>query len=260
MPKVKIAVAVLVMVMLLLLPAVALAQPNVCGFYGMATVDGQAVEDGTMVTAMIDGEEAVSTTTSGSSYVIKVAGEYDGKTVQFVVGDGNAAPAQVAWEAGDVVALDLNAMSEAMGPTQIELKPAAGVATNVCGGGFTPYQTVAISFDGEEITSGQADGTGAFCAVLAPTTTEAGDYTVVANDGYGHSAEATFAVVAAQGPEGPAGAAGETGPAGPAGEAGEQGEDGSSAGSTLAIVALIIAIIAVILAIVFGMRSKQPAA
>ena len=260
MPKVKIAVAVLAMVMLLLLPAVALAQPNVCGFYGSVTLDGQSVEDGTTVTAMIDGEEVVSTITSGSSYIIKVAGEYAGKTIQFVVGADNAGATGAAWEAGGVVELDLNAITEALGPTQLELKPTEGVATNVCGGGFTPYQKVTISFDGEEIATAEADANGAFCAVLVPTTTAAGDYAVAASDDYGQSANATFEVTAAQGPAGPAGEAGPAGAAGEAGPAGPAGDDGSDAGSTLGIVALIIAIIAVILAIVFGMRSKQPAA
>ena len=208
---------------------------------------------------MIDGEEVVSTTTSGSEYVIKVAGEYAEKTVQFVV-DGNAAPGQVAWEAGEVTALDLNALSDVVGATEIELKPDEGTVTNVCGTGFTPYQKVMISFDGEEIAGAQAGGMGAFCTVLAPTTTVAGDYTVVASDNYGHSAEATFSVVAAQGLQGEKGEKGDTGDAGPAGPAGPEGDDGSDAGSTLGIVALIIAIIAVILAVVFGMRSKQPAA
>ncbi len=259
MPKVRILIAALAMVMLLLLPAVAMAQPNVHGFYGSVMLDGQSVGDGTTVTAMIDGEDVATTTTDGSDYSIKVAGDYAGKTVSFVVGDEMSPATQAAWEAGKNTRLDLSAVSEA-GPVGLELMPAEGVATNVYGSGFTPYQQVTVTFDGNDVAVVTAGADGKFHAAVIPTTTEAGDYTVAASDSYERSAEASFTLTAAQGPEGPEGPQGPAGEEGPQGPPGAAGEDGDDASSVLGIVAIILAVIAVILAIVFGMRSKQPAA
>ena len=51
MSKLKGLIATMTVVMLFLLPTVALAQPDVCGFYGSVTLDGDAVENGTVVKA-----------------------------------------------------------------------------------------------------------------------------------------------------------------------------------------------------------------
>ncbi|GEM_PF-1975755 len=280
MPKVRILVAMLVVAMLLL-PAVALAQegsadmpgPPTCGFYGAVTLNGQSVEAGTTITAKVGGEEVVSTVTgivipatgtqlADDEYVINVAGSFVGETIQFVVDDGDESGTTdpVAWVTGEYTELDLNAYTEAMGTAGITLKPTEGVATNAIGVGFTPYCTVAVSFDGEKVATATVGADGTFVAGVIPTTTTVADYVIEADDGY-RTAEATFAVTAAQGPKGDPGAAGAAGAAGPAGPKGSDGEDAGGTSGVLAIVALIIAVIAVILAIVFGIRGKQqPAA
>jgi len=286
MPKFRITVAILAVVMLLLLPTVALAQPNVCGFYGSVMLDGQSVVDGTVVKAMVDGEVMSSTTTEDSTYSIKVAGEeLAGKSVLFIVesDDATGSAEVAAWEAGANKELDLNAISEVIGETKLTLKPSEGVATNVCGEGFTPYQPISITWNGQEISSTTASGNGQFCTAVIPPTNTAGNYVIAASDPQGRSDDATFKLGGAGGmvissvtvntisPNEPGSAEydsatgvltlnipkGEQGNAGPVGA---DGEDGSDASSVLGIVALIIAIIAVILAVVFGIRGKQPAA
>ena len=58
-------IALLVVAMLLLSPAVASAQPvPPCRFHGTVEVDGAAVDDGTIITATIEGQTFTTTTPS----------------------------------------------------------------------------------------------------------------------------------------------------------------------------------------------------
>ena len=266
MPKVRILVAILA-VMLLLLPTVALAQPNVCGFYGTVTFDDELVGDGTIIVALVDNEEVASATTDKNSmYSIKVpCEECTGKTVSFSmqVGEATIVVATADWVAGANGELDIDGATppEPGCPgASIELKPASGVATNVIGECFYTNRTITITINGTPYTTTMSDAEGSFSAPLIPLSGDVGSITVAASDDMGMSDTATFQVTAAAGEQGPPGPEGVEGPVGPPGPAGPAGEDGSDAGSVLAIVALIIAIVAVILSIVFMMRSKQEAA
>lgn len=265
MSKLRVLMAALVVVTLFLLPLVAQAQPNVTGFYGDVTLDGNSVADGTVVKAWIDNAVVGSVTTTGSSYQISINGEgqdFSNKKVSFSVGaEDNAVAETGTFVKGAQVALNLTASSTPVtgDPIKITLSPAEGVATNIMGTGAAYNNPVYIYFDGELYTTIKADAEGNFSAILVPTTSEEGSYDVAAIDVMERTATATFTIVPAasggQGPAGPAGPEGPAGPTGPKGDPGEDGDDGS--GSTLAIVALIIAIIAVILAIVF--RVMKPA-
>ncbi len=265
MPKFRILVATLA-VMLLLLPTVALAQPNVCGFYGSVTFDDEPVADGTIITALVDNEEVASATTEDSQYSVKVAcDECAGKTVSFSMQseEETVVVATGDWVAGANTSLDISGATK---PTtcdasaSIELKPASGVATNVVGTCFFTNRPIAITINGAAYSTVTSDVNGSFNAPLIPTSGDTGSITIAASDDMGRTDTETFQVEAAAGSPGPVGPEGAEGPVGPAGPAGVAGEDGSDAGSVLAIVALIIAIVAVILSIVFMMRGKQEAA
>ncbi|MCP4685363.1 MAG: hypothetical protein GY867_07930, partial [bacterium] len=188
MSKLKVLIATLTVVMLFLLPTVALAQPDVCGFYGSVTLDGDAVEDGTVVKAWIDNVEVESTTTTGSAYVLAINGEgqtYSGKTVVFTVGtDDNPVGENSTYDKGANKALDLTAASiiEVDGDPTITLAPAEGAATNVCGENFAPNNDVYVYFDGEPYVTVTADTNGEFCVGVIPTVGEAGEYTIAAQD------------------------------------------------------------------------------
>lgn len=266
MSRLKVLVATMAVVLMLLLPSIALAQPDVCGFYGSATVDGAGVPNGTTVTAKIDGVEVASTTTTNSSYVLKIDStgkDYAGKVVTFTVG-GNAAIETATFEKGANKAVNLNATTAPQaGEAAITLTPQQGaVGTNVSGSGFTPKETVAITIDGQAYTTVTADAQGSFHAVVLLPSQAAGAYTIKAT-GATRSAQAVFTATAAAGEKGEKGEKGDKGdkgdPGAPGaqGPQGEKGEKGDSGSSVLGIVALIIAVIAVILAIVLGMRSKS---
>jgi len=269
MSKLRLLVPTLVVIALLLLPTVVLAQPNVCGFYGSVTLDGAPAADGTAVKAMIDGVEVASVTTSGSDYSMYISGNFQGKAVEFTIGDEALSASQTpTFVAGDNIMQDLTSVREATQPAAIKLTPSSGMFTAVSGEGFTPNAAVTITFDGDNVATATADTMGKFVAlIVAPTTTE-GTYTVVATDATGRTDDASFEVAAMEagsqgpkgdtGPAGPAGAAGPKGDTGAAGPAGPAGDDGSSAGTVLGIIAIIIAVIAVIL--VFVMKPKAPEA
>jgi len=257
--------AALVVVTLFLLPMVALAQPNVSGFYGEVTLDGVAVEDGTVVKAWIDNVEAGSVTTTGSSYSIQINGEgqdFADKAVAFTVGaEDNQVAESGTFVKGSNTALNLTAASVPdAGVLGFTLSPEKGTATNVVGIGAAYNNPVYIYFDGELYTTVTSDAEGNFNAVVVPTTNIAGDYDIAAIDVLERTATETFTLSSPEGPGGPGdpgdkGDKGDKGDPGPAGAAGEDGDDGGS--STMGIVALIVAIIAIILAIVF--RVMKPA-
>ena len=111
-------VVLLAVVALLLFPALALAdtppEPP-CRFYGTVTVDGAAVADGTVITAMIEGDQLTTATPaegySTSTYAIKIGvdTEYtEGATVTFMIGD-RAAAQTGTWAKGANIEVNLSA-------------------------------------------------------------------------------------------------------------------------------------------------------
>jgi hypothetical protein len=119
MTKLKV-VVLLAVVALLLFPAIAVAQETPpdppCRFYGDVMLDGQAVSDGTVIKAIIGGDEYTTTTPAegygASTYAIKITepdgATYDGATVTFMIGDRSAAQTGT-WELGSNVNVDLSA-------------------------------------------------------------------------------------------------------------------------------------------------------
>ena len=111
-------VVLLAVVALLLFPALALAdtppEPP-CRFYGTVTVDGAGVADGTVITAMIGGDQLTAATPaegySTSTYAIKIGvdTEYtEGATVTFMIGD-RAAAQTGTWAKGGNIEVNLTA-------------------------------------------------------------------------------------------------------------------------------------------------------
>ena len=111
-------VVLLAVVALLLLPALALAdtppEPP-CRFYGTVIVDGAGVADGTVITAMIGGDQLTAATPaegySTSTYAIKIGvdTEYtEGATVTFMIGD-RAAAQTGTWAKGGNIEVNLTA-------------------------------------------------------------------------------------------------------------------------------------------------------
>ena len=111
-------VVLLAVVALLLFPALALAdtppEPP-CRFYGTVIVDGAAVADGTVITAMIEGDQLTTATPaegySTSTYAIKIGvdTEYtEGATVTFMIGD-RAAAQTGTWAKGGNIEVNLTA-------------------------------------------------------------------------------------------------------------------------------------------------------
>ena len=119
MTKLKV-VVLLAVVALLLFPAIAVAQETPpdppCRFYGDVLLDGLAVPDGTVITAIVGGDEYTTTTPAegygASTYAIKIAepdgATYDGATVTFMIGDRSAAQTGT-WELGSNVNVALSA-------------------------------------------------------------------------------------------------------------------------------------------------------
>ena len=112
--------ALLAVVALVLFPTIAFAETpptQPCRFYGTVQVDGADVEDGTIITAWIDGNETATTTTPGpaeygdSSYqisIIEPAGKtFDGKPVTFKIG-ASGAEQTGTWTLGIGFKLDLS--------------------------------------------------------------------------------------------------------------------------------------------------------
>ena len=108
-----------VLVLLLTSQSMASAQrlpPHV--FVGIALLDGEAVPDGTTVTAWVDDDEVASTTVGGGSYTLVVdQGDlsFAGKTISFRV-DGNDAGQAATWTQGGGDELTLTATSGPVGP------------------------------------------------------------------------------------------------------------------------------------------------
>jgi hypothetical protein len=104
----------LAVVALVLFPAIASAQmpPEMpCGFYGKVQVNGADAPEGTVISALIDGNAvATTTTTASSTYSIKISqpqgANYVGKTVTFMI-DTDIADGTGIWEAGGNINVDL---------------------------------------------------------------------------------------------------------------------------------------------------------
>ncbi len=97
-------VALLALVALFLLPAVALAQPPVCNFYGTVTADGVDVDETVTIIAYIGGavagEATVAEYASTGLRIEQPAGAvYEAQAVYFYVGDFPAAEAGT-WNSG----------------------------------------------------------------------------------------------------------------------------------------------------------------
>ena len=216
MSKLRILVAALLVVGLLLLPTIALAQPNVCAFYGLATLNGVSVDDGTMVKAFIDGVEVSdATTASGSEYLIKVTGNYSGKTVVFTVGPDDAPAETAAWEAGGTIKLDLNGIPSTAPPelpdASITLNPEEGLVTQVSGAGFIPNSSVTLTVGGEQVVTVTASADGSFVTVIVSPIQQAGTYTMAAVGVTDRSAEAMLTIPDLRGEPGIDGADGDQG-------------------------------------------------
>ncbi|MFC2027820.1 hypothetical protein ACFLU3_03935 [Chloroflexota bacterium] len=264
-------VAIGILAMFIFPPSVAHAQPDVCIFYGTVKLDGRSVEDGTKITAWIDGEKAISTATYTntdgqrpvpSSYVLTIDGtgkSYNGKTFAFTIGE-NFQPATevIVFKNGGNIALDLTSYcSDCREPgyLQIALRPPEGTATNVCGEVSPPDLPIIIYFDEEPYSTINTDDKGRFCTQIIPPTSDPGEYAITAVSVWNKEVSETFTIRA------PA-IDGSTlivqpGPPGQPGEPGLPGEDGKDGKSTVALIGLITVIGAVVLILVMGYPSKQ---
>ncbi|PKB78802.1 MAG: hypothetical protein BZY88_16615, partial [SAR202 cluster bacterium Io17-Chloro-G9] len=100
--KVRILALAVMAAMLLLFPGIVMGQqvpPHISAV--SATIDGEAVADGTEVTAWIDGEQVGSGISEGGVAVVRIDGDasFTGKTISFVVG-GFAGEETDTWEQG----------------------------------------------------------------------------------------------------------------------------------------------------------------
>lgn len=257
----KVTAAALTVLVLLLCPVMTMAQPEVCGFYGYATVDGQSVPNGAPIKAWIDGSMVEQTTTPCKldncpyDYIIKIedAGSYAGKTITFTVGSEDMKAGSAVWTAGGYTQKNLDATEGATSPSTppvatdpaITLSPGEGIATQVSGEGFTPNATVTVMIGNTNAAAVDTGADGTFSIVVAASNQTAGTYTVTAIDGQGESDQAILTVPDLQGAPGAPGTPG---------AAGEMGPKGESGGTTFALVAMILSIIAIVVAILVAIR------
>ena len=207
----KYLVAALLVAILTLSPSVASAQPAPPHlFIGSATIDGNPAADGTVVAALVDGQQVVAEPVSGGSYTIIVepkTGSFFGKTVTFMIG-GIPAKQTALWVEG--LATELNLTATPTQPTPVPPPPPAATAT--------PVLVV-----GEKGDAGPSGPQG-FQGVQGPS----------GPPGVG-------------GPPGSAGAAGPAGVAGPTGShglTGPEGGPGSEGSSLFGILAFVFALFA----------------
>ena len=208
-------IAALFVGILTLSPSVASAQRVIPhAFLGLATVNGNPVSDGTVVAALVDGQQVVAGPVSGGSYpVLLVEPEADsfvGKTVTFTIG-GIPANETALWAQGEVTQLNLTAS-----PTQATPESQATIAVTA-----TPVLVV-----GEKGDAGPSGPSG-------PSGPQ-GPQGVQGPSG-------------PPGVGGPPGSAGAAGPAGVAGSIGSQGltgpegDPGSKESSVFGILAFVFA-------------------
>ena len=196
-------IATTIVVLLLMLPSVVSAQRVIPhAFLGSATVNGSPAANGTVVAALVDGQQVAAKSVTGGTYpvlLVEPSGEsFDGKTVTFTIG-GIAAAQTFIWQQGEVTELNLTA-------TSVIESPAATP---------TPAPVLVLGPKGDAGPTGQQG--------LQGVQGSAGP------SGSG-------------GPAGPAGSAGPAGVAGPSGSQGltgpdgDSGADGSSLVGTLALI------------------------
>ena len=138
MTKVRL-LALLAVVALVLLPAVVMAQglSLPCAFHGSVTVNGAAVDDGTTITATIEGDEYTATVPAdygASTYRLVISPPEgttyaDGAAVTFAIG-GEAAEQSSSWEGG--------------GNIEVNLTIGGPAATPIDGIGITGASAVAL--------------------------------------------------------------------------------------------------------------------
>ena len=199
-------IATTIVVLLLMLPSVVSAQKVIPhAFLGSATVNGSPAANGTVVAALVDGQEVAAKSVTGGTYpvlLVEPSGEsFNGKTVTFTIG-GIAAAQTFIWQQGEVTELNLTA-------TPVIGSPASTP---------TPAPVLVPGPKGDSGPSGQ-QGLQGLQGVQGPA----------GPPGSG-------------GPAGPAGSAGPAGVAGPSGSQGltgpdgDSGADGSSLVGTLALI------------------------
>ena len=201
-------IATTIVVLLLMLPSVVSAQRVIPhAFLGSATVNGSPAANGTVVAALVDGQQMAAKSVTGGTYpvlLVEPSGEsFDGKTVTFTIG-GIAAAQTYIWQQGEVTELNLTA-------TPVIGSPAATP---------TPAPVLVLGPKGDAGPSGQQGLQGVQGSAGPP--------------GSG-------------GPAGPAGSAGPAGVAGPPGSQGLTGPDGDTGAdgnSLVGILALIFAVLA----------------
>ena len=95
-------------------------------FTGAVTIDGDAAPNGTVVTAMLEGEACATDTVGGAegdgNYVLRIPASCEGM-LSFMVGDMMAAET-AEWSNSGLNAVDLSAMAAAM-PTETPEEPGA---------------------------------------------------------------------------------------------------------------------------------------
>ena len=241
----------------------ALAQPPVCAFYGYATIDGDEVNNGTIIKAWIDGTVVYQVTTpcqlTGYDYdyymsITDDSNDYEGKTINFTIGTDNKQAGSATWISGEHFALDLKADSTAnstpasLPNPSITLYPPEGIATQISGKGFTPGSSVSITVGGQSVGSVIAQTDSSFSIVVAAPAQNPGTCIVSARDTAGRSDQAILTVPDISGKQG------HQGDRGAPGAQGEPGPKGSSGGGGMALAALVLSIIAIIGIILIAFR------
>ena len=222
--KVRVLALVAVMALLLALPLAVSAQqvpPHV--IIGKATLNGAPAHEGTMVTAMVDGQKA------GSAEVMGAEGKFEtllvmgpGDEITFMIGDSMAME-KVPWMQGGAMMQNLNAEPGGMMPEAVDMvMPEKGEKGDKGARGSM----------GQPGAAGPAGPAGAAGSQGPP----------------GPSGSA--------GAVGAAGADGAEGPQGPAGTQGQMGPQGG--GGILGILGFILAIVALIgvVGVYFASRSN----
>ncbi len=207
--KPKYVIASIIVALFLLLPSGVSAQRVIPhAFLGLATVNGSPATDGTVVAALVDGNQVAAKSVVNGSYPVllveSTTESFVGKTVTFTIGGIQAAETAV-WQQGEVTELNLTATPSA-------------ASTDT--GTPTPAPVLVDGPQGEPGPPGPQGLQGVQGPAGPP--------------GSG-------------GPAGPAGSAGPAGAAGPPGAqglTGRAGETGQGASSVVSILALLLAIFA----------------
>ena len=214
----KFLIAVAVVAFLFLMPSGASAQRVIPhAFLGLATINGSPAADGTVVAALVDGQQVAAKSVSGGSYPVLLVepanDSFAGKIVTFTIG-GIPANETALWKQGGATSLNLSATPSPGTPTATPVPAATAVPVP------TPTPVIVVGEKGEPGQRGAQGSQG----VQGPS----------GPPGVG-------------GPPGSAGAAGPAGVAGPTGSqglTGPEGEHGDKGSSLFGILAFVFAIIA----------------